>query len=1286
MRRPYHELRKEELAHLVKHVLVGGNWPILEQILVDYDYIVAKCTNGLVESLRDDFRRVLAAHPSRVARTAEEEDKHSAIAVYVQRLIGEIASQRKCAARSNRTAFDLSSPDPPASIAPLTDEEIDRGVALADTARTSEGDLEAIAEWLAEQSHVLDRLGANPDFVRQQVLNSPVARILRPQPICDRRPGSAVAALTTAASTAQPTQRRSALLRTIEMNGAYLRRVALSADGATAVTGADDGVLRVWNVVTGECNKMIAGQPDRILSLNLTPDGRYCVTGGSDGYVGVVDLETRQHLRLARDHQGWVRGAAISADGRLIITASVAGRLLCWDVHRDVCIQSIPLEDLGDIQCLASTADGLLAVSGHALPKKHRKGPPLMINVWDMRLGKRIGDMYDMFGAQCLALTPDGRHLLTNTVRGELQFWAIGTPTPLRRWSAHKEIVADVAVTADGRHAVSVGHEGTLKVWSTKDGTCHRVLDAHTTPSAVAVSADGRVVLSLGGGRNDQLRIWDVLRGGASQPPNAESDPPNRLRIQPQHHAVIAIGNTTVTVRELDSLRLLCAHSCSAVRGFSVQGASSGIATWVDDRHRVIFWRIRDESPPSAAGIPYSATSALMSHDGRFVIVPRFDRWIELWSCSPPQLIRTIFRDRGEVPRLHVLRDGRFVFARNWRNAWRIWDMKTGVARLGRPGPRSEELPVFSADERVAMVPTKDNVLKGHSLVTGQAEWFLHSDRGSFRWLNVAPDGRMLLCQNDDYTVSVWDLQGCSEIASFKTSAAVNRAFTPDCQYYVTTGRDDVVSAWGLRTGELVAARYDPRGIRASSNILPDGRFAVHFKNGDEEIWKLDNVDLDFPVVTSVNRWIIDHDKSARGKWSDTASFVCPWCGCESNVPSEAERAIVATQATLEELCQPIGCLGLPDSLWGDDRLLQQCPSCGNSLRFTPFAIDNRQWTEPGREVLLDKARFRSLGDTEALATRCMLCGNSSVGRSTFLADERVLCSLCLESLVNRPETDWQTLKLANTPCCACGHTSGDEATLIANTGVCASCIAVFWENYCVAAGRGTLLRFARKEEDDLWAKVSDQLRVLYCCHDGFEALEAAPQAAKDEYLRNVVAMLGWSGGSPFTELMRDLAEDSCIGLGTVVITHLCTAWSRSEAQERCSIVYVAGRISSADSVVRTLLDQAVRDPAPTVRARVGWAVAHDDSEWTRCLLEPLLWDEDAFVCKETLRVFNVWDDERGELDRGADDDYRMAESAFAGKLPLEWIEVKLPELRRKKATRARVLATRMEEFLAQTD
>ncbi len=81
-----------------------------------------------------------------------------------------------------------------------------------------------------------------------------------------------------------------------------------------------------------------------------------------------------------------------------------------------------------------------------------------------------------------------------------------------RRLTGHANTVSDVAVSADGRRLVTSSWDGTLRIWDARTGQCLHVLRGHAGwVSSAALSPDGRRIAS--GGGDGTVRLWDARTG-----------------------------------------------------------------------------------------------------------------------------------------------------------------------------------------------------------------------------------------------------------------------------------------------------------------------------------------------------------------------------------------------------------------------------------------------------------------------------------------------------------------------------------------------------------------------------------------------------------------------------------------------------------------------------------------------------------------------------------------------------------------------------------------------------
>ena len=68
----------------------------------------------------------------------------------------------------------------------------------------------------------------------------------------------------------------------------YIRSVCFSPDGVYLATGAEDRIIRIWDIVNGKIKVKLSGHAQDIYSLDWTKDGKSIVSGSGDHTVKVL--------------------------------------------------------------------------------------------------------------------------------------------------------------------------------------------------------------------------------------------------------------------------------------------------------------------------------------------------------------------------------------------------------------------------------------------------------------------------------------------------------------------------------------------------------------------------------------------------------------------------------------------------------------------------------------------------------------------------------------------------------------------------------------------------------------------------------------------------------------------------------------------------------------------------------------------------------------------------------------------------------------------------------------
>ncbi|NJR12957.1 WD40 repeat domain-containing protein, partial [bacterium] len=254
-----------------------------------------------------------------------------------------------------------------------------------------------------------------------------------------------------------------------------IRSVALSADGAYAAAGYNDGQIRLYATEDGSPFQTFiddSGSEDNrnITELEFSPDGQFLVASAFDGVARVWDWRTGT---LARRFAGHVEEHEARGE-------EVPGL-------RDVSISA-------DSQRVASGDDGLG-----------------LVMVWDIETGERLTLYEGGFGAAwAVELLPDATSILIGYEDSTMRWVDLETLTLRREFTGHTARVWNIDLVADGREALSASYDNIIIHWELSSGQILNQFKGHTGVIYGVAATDLRFV---SGSRDGTLRYWDVASG-----------------------------------------------------------------------------------------------------------------------------------------------------------------------------------------------------------------------------------------------------------------------------------------------------------------------------------------------------------------------------------------------------------------------------------------------------------------------------------------------------------------------------------------------------------------------------------------------------------------------------------------------------------------------------------------------------------------------------------------------------------------------------------------------------
>ena len=309
----------------------------------------------------------------------------------------------------------------------------------------------------------------------------------------------------------------------------WIKDIAVSPDGAFAVTAHKDNVMRVWRLPkSGDWPMRRAkgivherGTIKQAYLATFAPDGgelafvkgrdvktvpmrqltaalTSVATTGARWYQQALDLGRPVNARCTMwemRYFGDARTLALTGIGRYTWTA-------CTDVRvtvplggrvRGMSVRADAIAVLGGTLVTAGGSEGLaLWATGprRPMPGKFKDAPTTVTDV---------------------EISPDGESIVTTTLDGAA-IWSVRGRAKTASLTGHTGGVYVTAFSPDGTWLATGGEDKTVRIWSPQGKPLATLVGHNLTITALAISPDSGLLISAGGApaHRGELKIWDV--------------------------------------------------------------------------------------------------------------------------------------------------------------------------------------------------------------------------------------------------------------------------------------------------------------------------------------------------------------------------------------------------------------------------------------------------------------------------------------------------------------------------------------------------------------------------------------------------------------------------------------------------------------------------------------------------------------------------------------------------------------------------------------------------------
>ncbi|MBN8628250.1 MAG: protein kinase [Planctomycetes bacterium] len=685
-----------------------------------------------------------------------------------------------------------------------------------------------------------------------------------------------------------------------------VRSIAFSADGARLVSGAHDNTVRLWDVASRQSVKTLRGHAGWVRAALFTAGDKQVVSASHDRRVMLWDLDKYEEQRVIgrrvlQGHSDAILAAAFSPDDGSLVTAGRDHTAQLWDVAAGKNVGQFS-EGHSFLASQALFFPPTVAADGTSLPARvATAGVDDTVRIWDAARGVEMARFEPAGRAAAVAVSHDGRRILSGAENDGATLWDVASGKPLHRLPPQGDEVVWTAFSADDTLLFTGEAGGACRLWNAADGKLVRTLNSHRDritgavfladratlltasgdntvvqwniatgeeltgrglvhPAAVtslAVDAVGRIALT--GSSDGKIRLWELATGRELTVVHSAAEP---VRVDLSRDGRWAIGVESVrgVVRVWDlrngtERRPLPRDGREPAEGeplldLAGRGDQVWSAKFSTDAERILtvggdgakLWDVATGEELQDYH-PHGAIAAVAySPDGTRLATGSWDHSIKIWdAASRRAVIKISGVHTGNVNSVDFSSDGRLILSASDDKTCRVCSVADG--RPTRVVLKHEAAVItarFNADASKIITGAADGRVRLWNAADGRPLLEVAAHGWAVSSAVVSPDGKLLASGSGDNTAAIFNAETGALIHRLEghTAGVSSVAFTHDGARLLTGARDNLAKVWDVAGGkELLTLKGHTEEITCVAFSHDDGWAVTAGRDGTAVLW-----------------------------------------------------------------------------------------------------------------------------------------------------------------------------------------------------------------------------------------------------------------------------------------------------------------------------------------------------------------------------------------------------------------------------------------------------------------
>ena len=214
-----------------------------------------------------------------------------------------------------------------------------------------------------------------------------------------------------------------------------MNALSYSPDGSRIVTAADDGKIKIWDIVSGFCLATFDEHQSSVTGIAFAKKGQVMFSSSLDGTVRAWDLIRFRNFRtFTSTSRIQFSSVAVDPSGEIVVAGSLDNfDIQVWSVQTAQLLDQLSGHE-GPISCLSFGLETNAKLASASWDKT--------VRVWDIFGRTQASEPFDLT-SECLALAmrPDSKEVAVSTMDGKIAFFEIEEGRMVREIDGRKDIL-----------------------------------------------------------------------------------------------------------------------------------------------------------------------------------------------------------------------------------------------------------------------------------------------------------------------------------------------------------------------------------------------------------------------------------------------------------------------------------------------------------------------------------------------------------------------------------------------------------------------------------------------------------------------------------------------------------------------------------------------------------------------------------------------------------------------------------------------------------------------------